>query len=76
MPWEFLRDSGVITFVVGGFVLFGLSVIHRGTSQSPHAEWIRNGADFMMLGGACVAVIAMSMDYLLSDATTILLTTP
>ena len=67
MLWELLRNIGLITFVIGGFVLLGLSTIHRAHPLGPQPELIRNIADGMMLGGACLAVIAMSMDYLLSD---------
>ena len=74
--WELLRNIGLITFVTGGFVLFWQSIIHGKNSDVLHTEWLRIIADRMMLGGACLAVIAMSLDYLLSDTTTTSLTIP
>lgn len=76
MLWELLRNIGLITFIAGGFVLLGLSTIHRTHPYLPHVELIKNIADGMMLGGACLAVIAMSTDYLLSGIATTPLTPP
>jgi hypothetical protein len=63
MPWEHVRDLGLIIFVCGGIVLFGLNIIGRRTPLPPDSWWIRNVGDAMMLGGACLAVMAMFVGY-------------
>jgi hypothetical protein len=66
MLWQLLRDIGLILFLAGGLILFELRWIYPKNSHVPHALWMRKIADAAMLGGACIAVIAMLMGYFLS----------
>lgn len=66
--WEFMRDAGLAFFACGAVLFFGLS---RVRSQIPELQmldpsWIRTIGDGLMLGGACLALIAMFGRWLLN----------
>jgi len=64
MSWEFLRDLGLVIFGAGAIVAFGLSRILLRQLGLANAAFMATIGDAMMLGGACLAVTAMSIGYL------------
>lgn len=63
MVWQFLRDLGLITFVVGtGGVAIGRLL--RSRVPLPDVELLHFVGDRVMIVGACVAVSAMVIGYL------------
>ena len=68
MSWEYMRDIGLIMFVSGALVAFGLSrILHRQLGSAKVALMATIG-DAMMLFGACLAVTAMVIRFLVSSA--------
>ena len=67
MSWELLRDIGLIMFVFGCVVFIAVTITRYQNPQRPKASWARSIGDGMMRGGACLAVIAMSIGYLVSN---------
>ena len=66
MSWELVRDMGLIIFVFGGLVRLLMSTIFHQRMGITNAAWMNTIADRMMLVGACLAVIAMLVGYLMS----------
>ena len=64
MSWEFLRDVGLIIFATGAVVVFGLTRILHGRLGSAEVPYMATIGDAMMLAGACLAVTAMAIGYL------------
>jgi len=68
MSWETLRDLGLIAFVTGALVTFGLSRVFHRQLGAVNAALMSTIGDAMMLAGACLAVTAMVIGYLASGA--------
>ena len=66
MSWEIVRDTGLLLFVSGSLLL-ALSWVPREIPNLPDAAWLRNIGDLMMLGGACLAVAAMTIGLVASS---------
>ena len=63
--WEFSRDSGLLIFATGG-VFFGLGrILHRQLGSADIALLAIIG-DAAMLGGACLAILAMTIGHFIS----------
>jgi hypothetical protein len=68
MPWEFMRDLGLDIFAAGALVTFGIiRIAHLHLDRASVALMATIG-DTMMLGGACLAVIAMMIGFLVLSA--------
>jgi uncharacterized membrane-anchored protein len=68
MSWETMRDLGLITFATGALAAFGLTrILHRQLDCAKVALMATIG-DAMMLFGACLAVTAMAIGFLVSSA--------
>ena len=71
MSWEFLRNVGLVTFACGVVVLFAVFAL-RGflprLLQSSNVAFAATIGDAMMLAGASLAVTAMAVGYLVSNA--------
>ena len=67
MSWELMLDIGLTIFAFGAVSFFALSKIRSPVPELQFLNpfWIRTIGDGMMLGGACLALIAMLMGYLL-----------
>jgi len=66
MLWELVRDIGLIIFVFGGLVRFAVTRIFRRRMDVADTRRMNAIGDGMMLAGACLAVSAMFVDYLMS----------
>jgi hypothetical protein len=66
MVSEFTRDVGLSAFVCGS-ILLGLSKLPRRIPNLPGGAWLSNIGDLMMVGGACLALIAMALGFLASS---------
>ena len=68
LSWEFMRDFGLVVFAAGGgLVAFGFSfsrILIRELGP-PNVTLMTTIGDAMMLAGACLAVTAMGMGYLM-----------
>ena len=68
ISWEFMRDLGLVVFAVGSaLVAFGFSfsrILLRELGP-PNVTLMTTIGDAMMLGGACLAVTAVVMGYLM-----------
>jgi len=62
MLWQFMRDAGLCMFACGG-ILFVLGTIHRRIPNLPDPTLLKSIGDLMMLGGACLAVVAMTVGF-------------
>jgi hypothetical protein len=61
MSWAFTRDIGLMIFALGAVLFFGWSRIRSRVPELQLLDplWIRTIGDGMMLGGACLALLAM-----------------
>lgn len=66
MPWEFMRDLGLVIFAAGALVAFGLSRILYRQLGSANVALMATIGDTMMLAGACLAVTAMVIGFFIS----------
>jgi hypothetical protein len=68
LSWELMRDLGLVVFGVGGtLVAFGFSfsrILLRELGP-PNVMLMTTIGDAMMLAGACLAVTAMGIGYLM-----------
>ena len=67
LSWEFMRDLGLVVFAAGGALVafrFSFSRILLRELGPPNVALMTTG-DAMMLAGACLAVTAMGMVYLM-----------
>jgi predicted transporter len=68
LSWEFMRDLGLVVFGVGvAFVAFGFSFsrIASRAGSAPNVTLMTTIGDAMMLAGACLAVTAIGIGYLM-----------
>ena len=68
LSWEFMRDLGLVVFGVGGaLVAFGFSFsrILLRELGAPNVALMTTIGDAMMLTGACLAVTAIGIGYLM-----------
>ena len=68
ISWEFMRDLGLVVFAAGGaLVAFGFSfgrILLRELGP-PNVRLMTTVGDAMLLAGACLAVTAMGIGYLM-----------
>jgi hypothetical protein len=68
ISWEFMRGLGLVVFAAGGaLVAFGFSfsrILLRELGL-PNVTLMTSIGDAMMLAGACLAVTAMGIGYLM-----------
>ena len=64
MSSELLRDLGLVIFAAGAILAFGLCRILSRYPGSPDVALMATIGDAMMVGGACLAVTAMTIGYL------------
>jgi hypothetical protein len=68
IPWEFMRDLGLVIFAVGCALVvfrFSFSRILLRELGPPNVTLMTTIGDAMMLAGACLAVTAMGIGYLM-----------
>ena len=68
LSWEFMRDLGLVVFAAGGALVafaFSFSQILLRELGLPNVALMTTIGDAMMLAGACLAVTAMGMGYLM-----------
>ena len=66
VSWEFMRDLGLIIFAAGGaLVALGFSRTLFRELGATNVTLITTIGDVMMLAGACLAVTAMVIGYLM-----------
>ena len=69
MGWQILRDIGLVIFAIGTLVAFGLSRILQRQLSAANVALMATIGDAMMLAGACLAVTAMLVGYLMPAET-------
>ena len=65
MLWELVRDIGLFIFVFGGVVRFAVTRIFHRRMDVADTRRMNTIGDGMMLAGACLAVSAMFVGYLM-----------
>ena len=71
MSWEFLRNFGLLVFASGGLIVFVVFAFRRFLFRylaSPDVAFVATIGDAMMLAGASLALAAMAIGYLVSNA--------
>jgi hypothetical protein len=68
MTWEMLRDLGLVLFAAGAIAAFLLSRVLQRQLGTANVALIATIGDAMMLEGACLAVTAMAIGFLVSNA--------
>lgn len=66
--WEFMRDLGLVVFGAGGALItfgFSFSRILLRELGPPNVTLMTTIGDAMMLAGACLAVTAIGIGYLM-----------